>query len=177
MLGVTFSSKLDWGSYIIYIAKSDSKKIGVLICSIKFFFLWLFCISVNLSNDYILKTVAFWNCWISCKNGYAELLILHLLHHLNPWLIAETQPAWLSLFYRHYFGRCTSELGELLPLPFSWGMSTFYSDKLHDFSVIIPRCYKDININSYFPPTARLWNCLPIKCFPLTYNCWLYVWN
>ena len=28
MLGLTFFSKLDWGSYIISIAKSTSKKIG-----------------------------------------------------------------------------------------------------------------------------------------------------
>ena len=28
MLGLTFSSKLDWGSYIISIAKSASKKSG-----------------------------------------------------------------------------------------------------------------------------------------------------
>ena len=33
ILGLTFSSKLDWG-YIISIAKSGSKKIGALICSI-----------------------------------------------------------------------------------------------------------------------------------------------
>ena len=31
MLGLTFSSKLDWGSYIISIAKTASKKIGALI--------------------------------------------------------------------------------------------------------------------------------------------------
>ena len=36
MLGLIFSSKLDWGSYIISIAKTVSKKIGVLIRSIKF---------------------------------------------------------------------------------------------------------------------------------------------
>ena len=36
MLGLTFSSKLYWGSYIISIAKTASKKIGVLICSMKF---------------------------------------------------------------------------------------------------------------------------------------------
>ena len=36
MLGFTFSSKLDWGSYLIYIAKTVSKKIGALICSMKF---------------------------------------------------------------------------------------------------------------------------------------------
>ena len=36
MLGLTFSSKLDWGSYIISIAKTASKKIEALICSMKF---------------------------------------------------------------------------------------------------------------------------------------------
>ena len=35
MLGLT-SSKLDWGSYIISIAKTASKKIGTLIFSMKF---------------------------------------------------------------------------------------------------------------------------------------------
>ena len=36
MLGLTFSSKLDWGSYIISIAKTASNKIGALIRSMKF---------------------------------------------------------------------------------------------------------------------------------------------
>ena len=36
MLGLTFSSKLDWGSYITSIAKIASKKIGALICSMNF---------------------------------------------------------------------------------------------------------------------------------------------
>ena len=36
MLGLTFSSKLDWGSYIISIAKTTSKKIAALIRSMKF---------------------------------------------------------------------------------------------------------------------------------------------
>ena len=36
ILGLTFSSKLDWGSYIISIAETASKKIGGLIRSLKF---------------------------------------------------------------------------------------------------------------------------------------------
>ena len=36
ILGLTFSSKLGWGSYIISIAKTASKKTGALICSIRF---------------------------------------------------------------------------------------------------------------------------------------------
>ena len=36
MLGLTFSSKLDWSSYIISIAKAASKNIGALVHSMKF---------------------------------------------------------------------------------------------------------------------------------------------
>ena len=76
--------------------------------------------------------------------------------------------ASLSLFHRYYFSRCSSELAQLVPLPFSRGRSSGYYDKLHDFSVTISRCYKDVYVNSFFPRAARLWNSLPIECFPLT---------
>ena len=36
MLGLTFSAKLDWGSYIISVVKTASKKNGALICFMKF---------------------------------------------------------------------------------------------------------------------------------------------
>ena len=38
MLGLTLSFKLDWGSYIVSIAKTTSKKNGALIRSMKFRF-------------------------------------------------------------------------------------------------------------------------------------------
>ena len=78
--------------------------------------------------------------------------------------------ASLSLFHRYYFGRCSSELAQLAPLPFSRGRSTRYSDRLHDFSVTIPRWYKDVYVNSFFPRTARLWNSMPIEYFSSTCN-------
>ena len=96
---------------------------------------------------------------------------------VGPSLAASLEPldhcqnvASLSLFYRYYFGRCSSELAQLVPLPFSCVWYTRYSDRLHDFSVTILRCYKNVNVNSFFPCTARLWNSLPMKCFSLTYN-------
>ena len=57
-----------------------------------------------------------------------------------------------------------------IPLPFPRGRSTGYADRLHDFSVTIPRCYKDVYVNSFFSRTGRPWNSLPIECFPLTYK-------
>ena len=64
--------------------------------------------------------------------------------------------ASLSLFYRYYFGRCSSELAQLFPLPFSRGRSSRYSDRLYGFSVTIRRSYKDVYVNSLFPRTAKL---------------------
>ena len=52
MLGLPFSSKLDWGSYMISIAKAASKKSGALIRSMKFL-----CISINLPYGHVWNTV------------------------------------------------------------------------------------------------------------------------
>ena len=89
-------------------------------------------------------------CRIVCPSLAASLE--PLAHHSNV--------ASLSLFYTYYFGRCSSELALLDLFPFSRGRSTRNSDRLHDFSVTIPRCYKDVYINSFFPRTAKLWNSL-----------------
>ena len=117
--------------------------------------------------------------WAGVPSCYLELLDKlqkQICRTVGPSLAASLEPlahrrnvASLSLFYRYYFGRCSSELAQLAPLPFSCGMSTCYCDRLHNFSVTIPRCYKDFYVNSLFPCTARLWNHLLMGCFPLTY--------
>ena len=113
--------------------------------------------------------------------GEGVQTMLELLDKLQNWICRTVGPslaasleslahrrnvASLSLFYRYYFGRCSTELAQLVPLLYSRGRSTRCSDRLHDFSVTIPRCYKDVYVNSFFPCTARLWNSLPIECFP-----------
>ena len=178
MLGLVFSSKLDWGSYIVSIAKTASKKIGALICSMKFLSpevaLYLYKSTIRPCMEYCCHV------WASAPICYLELLDKlqkRIYRTVGPSLPASLEPlahrrnvASLSLFYRYYFGRCSSELAQLVPLPYSRGRSTRYSDRFHDFSVTIPRCYKDVHVNSFFPHTHRLWNSLPIECFPLTYD-------
>ena len=58
--------------------------------------------------------------------------------------------------HRYYFGRCLSELPQVAALPNSRGRSTLDSDSFYDFSVTIPKCYKDVYVNSFFPRTAKL---------------------
>ena len=145
MLGLTFSSKLDWGSYIISIAKTTSKKIGALIRSMKF-----------LSSEvalYLYKSTIR-PCMKCCCHVWAGVssCYLDLLDKLQKWICRIAGPshavslepladrrnvASLILFYRNYFGRCSSELTQLISLHFSRGRSTHYSDRLHDFSVTI----------------------------------------
>ena len=178
MLGLTFSSKLDWGSYIISIAKTASKKIKTLIRSMKFLSpevaLYLYKSTIHPCMEYCCQV---WAGALSCYLDLVDKLQKWICRIVGPLLAASLEPlahhrnvANLSLFYRYYFGRCSSELAQLVPLPFSRGTSTRYSKRLRDFSVTIPRCYKDVYGNSFFPGTAKLWNSLPIECFPLTYD-------
>ena len=94
MLGLTFSSKLDWSSYIISIAKTASKKIGALIRSIKFLSpevaLYLYKSTVCPCMEYCCHV---WAGAPSFYLEYAGLLVLHLLLFLNPWLIVKMWPA------------------------------------------------------------------------------------
>ena len=178
MLGLNFSSKLDWGSYIISIAKTASKKIGALIRSMKFLSpevaLYLYKSTIRPCMEYCCHV---WAGTPSCYLGLLDKLQKQICRIVGPSLADSLESlahrrnvASLSLFYRYYLGRCSSELAQLVPLPFPRRRSTCYSDRLHDFSVTIPRCYKDVYVNSFFPRTAKLWNFLPIKCFPLTYD-------
>ena len=127
MLGLTFSSKLDWGSYIICIAKTASKKIGTLIRSMKFLSpevaLYFYKSTIRPCMEYC------YDVWADAPSCYLELLDKlqkRICRIVGPSLAASREPlthrrnvASLSLFNRYYFGRCFSELAQLVPLPFS----------------------------------------------------------
>ena len=122
-----------WISLLNWSAKTISKKIGALIHSKKFLSpevaLYLYKSTIRLCMNtvvvsWLVLLVATWNSWISYKNRYAGLLVFHLLP-----------------LCRYCFGRCSSELVELVPLPYYQGRSTSYSDRLHDFFVTIPKYY------------------------------------
>ena len=178
MLGLTFSSKLDWGSCIIFFAKTASQKIGALICSMKFL---SSKVALFLSKSTICSCMEYcWYVWDGALSSYLELLgkvQKWICRTVGLLLAASLEPfghhqnvASLSLFYRYYFGRCSCELTQLVPFPNSREKPTCYSDKLHDFPVTIPRCYKNVYVNSFFPCTTRLWSSFPIECFLLIYD-------
>ena len=127
MLGLTFSSKLDWGSYIISIAKTASKKIVALICSMKFLSpevaLYLYKSTIRSCMEYCCHV---WAGAPSCYLGLLDKLQKWICRIVGPSLADSLEPlahrrnvASLSLFYRYYFVRCSSELAKLVPRPFS----------------------------------------------------------
>ena len=97
MLGLIFYSKLDWGPYVVSIAKTASK-IGTLICSMKFLSpevaLYLYKSTIRPRME---------NCchfWAGTPSCYLELLDKlqkricttvgpSLAASKNPWLIVE----------------------------------------------------------------------------------------
>ena len=72
MLWLTFSSKLDWGSYMISIAKTACKDIGDLIRSMKFLLpevaLYLYKSTMHPSMEYSCPI------WAAAPSCYLELL-------------------------------------------------------------------------------------------------------
>ena len=70
----------------------------------------------------------------------------------------------LSLFYSYYFGRCSSKL--------NWFHFLVLEVDLPDILIycMIFVTIKDVYVNSFFPHAARLWNSLPIECFPVSYD-------
>ena len=119
MFGLTFSSKLDWGSYIISIDKTASKKIGALIRSMKFLSpevaLYLYKSTIRPCMEYCCHV------WAGASSCYLELLDKlqkQICRTFGPSVAAYLEPlarcqnmASLTLFYRYYFVTCSSELG------------------------------------------------------------------
>ena len=108
MLGLTFSSKLDWSPYIISIAKTASEKIGALILSMTF-------LSPEVAQ-YLYKSIIrpcmeycchVWDGAPSCYLELLDKLQKRLCRTIAPSLAASLEPlahrrnvASFSLFYR-----------------------------------------------------------------------------
>ena len=126
MPGLGFTSELDWGPYIISIAKTASKKIEALIHATKFLSPE---VALSLYESTIQPCMEY--CWHVCAgapNCYLELLDKvqkQICRTVGPLVAAFLEPLThcknvtsLRLFYRYYLGRCSLEPAQLLPLPY-----------------------------------------------------------
>ena len=110
-----------------------------------FFLLRLLYISINLPYIYhawdfvvmsgLVVLVPTCKCYISYRN---------ICRTVGPSLPASLEPLAHWQNEASLSPRWSSELAVLVLPPYSRGRPTCYSDWLHDFSVTIPRCYKDV---------------------------------
>ena len=112
---------------MIYIAKTASRKIGALIHCMKFLSPEVtLCLYKSTIHPCIKQCC---HVWAGASNCYMELLDKlqkRICRTVGPSLAVSLEPlthhqnvASLSFLYRYYFGRCSSELAQLVPLLFS----------------------------------------------------------
>ena len=168
-------SLLDWiGALpLSLLIKLPPRKLEPWFILWSFFLLKLLCISIyppyaHAWNTVVTPGLVPLNCYLELLDKLQKWICKtigpSLATYLEPLAHRQNEASW-SLFYRYYFGRCSSELAQLASLPYSQGTSTRYFDRLQDFSVIILRCYKGVSVYGFFPRTTRLWNSLPIEAF------------
>ena len=88
---------------------------------------------------------------------------LHALSH-------RRDVASLSLFYKYYYRKCSSELADLVPRKRVPVRSTRFSNQMHLHMVNLPKCRTNFYESSFFPRTSALWNSLTNECFPPDYD-------
>ena len=77
----------------------------------------------------------------------------------------------IVVFYKYYFGKCSSGLSELIRPPQVLARNTRLSGRCHAFTVAtISHRTTHYRENSFFTRTARLWNDLPANIFPEYFN-------
>ena len=181
ILGLRISSHLSWNDHINSIAKRASQKLGYLFRARGFFssrdLLLLYKAQVRPLMEYCS------HIWGGAPATSLKILdkvqarAIRLINDVK--LTSSLQPlshrravASLSLFYRYFFGACSSELSGCVPPPLELTANRTSRQTLssHPYAVVVPTCRTAMGKQSFFMRTARLWNALPSTCFPGMYG-------
>jgi hypothetical protein len=179
MLGLTIDNKLSYKKHITSIATSAARKLGFLFRAKSYFTpaqrLTLYKSQVRPVLEYCSHIFA------GAPDNSLKILdgiqrkAIRLID--DPALTSNLQSLGhrravgsLSLFYRYYFGLCSSELQEIIPRPIIYRKTTRKATNLNPYLVSIDRCRTSSHATSFIPRTAVLWNKLPLDVFPLSRN-------
>ena len=177
ILGLQISSSLSWRDHIVQIAKSASKKLGVLFRCKQYF---------NSAQLFKLYTGFIHPCLEYCSHIWGSSPYTSLLDRVeskairligDPSLTStpdtlslRRKVALLSLFYRYYFGHCSDELAACIPPPMARPHSTRQATFAHNYCVELANARINWFSDGFFPFTSRLWNSLPSSVFPASLN-------
>ena len=177
ILGLQISSSLSWRDHIVQIAKSASKKLGVLFRCKQYF---------NSDQLFKLYTGFIRPCLEYCSHIWGSSPYTSLLDRIeskairligDPSLTSTLDPlslrrkvASLSLFYRYYFGHCSDELATCIPPPMARPRSTRQATFAHNYCVELSNARINRFSDGFFPSTSHLWNSPPSSVFPASFN-------
>ena len=178
LLGLTVSSDLSWKSYIQNASKKAAQRIGSLYRASRYLtpesILYLYKATIRPVMEYCC------HLWAGAPKTHLQLLDRvekraknligqPLANELLP-LSVRRDVASLSLFYRYYFGKCSSALSESVPKPKVFSRNTRRADSLTCYHVGVERTRTQGRSQSFFVRTSQLWNQLPSSCFPTQYD-------
>ena len=177
ILGLELSHNLSWRNHIEGIAKSASKKLGVLFRCRNFF-----------SSSELLQLYVglIRPCMEYCSHVWGGSPYTRLLDRVEAKafrlignarlsssldsLSLRRRVASLTIFYRLYFGYCSSELRSIVPPPLPRPRNTRQAASSHDFCVRLSNVRLSRHSESFIPTTSRVWNSLPQSVFPDSFN-------
>ena len=177
ILGISFSPDLSWKDHIYSLAKTASKKLGVLFRLRKYF------TPSQLLSQYrgLIRP-----CMEYCSHVWRSSPHSHILSRVeskafrlinSPELTQSLQSlslrrdvASLSLFYRYYTGHCSLELADGVPPPLERPRNTRLATFSHPFSVQLSNARVNRYSQSFIYSTGALWNNLPATIFPPIYD-------
>ena len=177
ILGLSFTKNLNWKSHISSLAKTASRKLGVLWRLRPFFspsqLLALYRGLIRPCMEYVSHV---WGgsthtALLNRVESKAFRLInssplTDCLQSLNH----RRNVASLALFYRYFHAHCSSELANCMPPPLPRPRCTRLSTHSHPYSVHLPNARVNQYLYSFIPFTGKLWNSLPVSIFPLSYD-------
>ena len=181
VLGLEINSNLSWRNHIESMAKSASKKLGVLFRCRSFFS------SAELLQLYVGLIRP---CLEYCSHVWGGSSFTRILDRVEAKafrliddarltssldsLSLRRRVASLTIFYRLYFGQCSHELRSIIPPPLPRPRSTRQAASSHNYCVKLSNERISRHSESFIPFISRVWNSLPQSVFPDSYNVTLF---
>ena len=181
ILGLHISSSLSWRDHIVQIAKSASKKLGVLFRCKQCF---------NSAQLFKLHTVFIRPCLEYCSHIWGSSPYTSLLDRVeskaicligDPSLTSTLDPlslrhkvASLSLVLPLLLWSLLWWIGACIPPPMARPRSTRQATFAHNYCVELSNARINLFSNGFFPSTSRLWNSLPSSVFPASFKRQVY---
>jgi hypothetical protein len=180
VLGISIHSDLRWNDHIFDVSKEAAKCLGFLKRCKKFF------TPAGLSTIYTayIRPKMEYNSHIWAGASKSSLELLDRIQNRAIYLIGDEHISsslnslghrrnvgCLSLLYRYYYGKCSRDIRDLMPPARVFPRSTRAAHQAHPYSIaMVSNRTSHYRENSFFSRTVKLWNSLPAKVFPGSFD-------